>query len=152
MWPLLPSGARAPFFGEKTLLMWTKKRRKYRKKENRARNARTDFLPRRPAAGRSLSCPFFGGASTAPPPASIAAYCSRAAPPSVADDGPSDAVTPRSGGFPLCSLFVTCCVQKILDSRSICMVGVCGERGGGQIPPRKCTPKCTPYVHMKLGT
>jgi hypothetical protein len=48
-----------------------------------------------------------GGASTAPPPASIAAYCSRAAPPSVADDGPSDAITPHNGGFPLCSLFVT---------------------------------------------
>ena len=66
------------------------------------------------------------GASTAPPPASVAAYCSRAAPPSVADDGPSDAVTPRSGGCPLCSVFVTWYVQKIVDSRSICMVGVCG--------------------------
>jgi hypothetical protein len=36
--------------------------------------------PRRPAAVRSASCPLFGGAATAPPPASIAAYCSRAAP------------------------------------------------------------------------
>jgi hypothetical protein len=54
---------------------------------------------------------------------------------------------------PLCSLFVTCCVQKKkLDSRSTCMVGACGVRGGGQIPPRKCTSKCTPYVNMKLWT
>ena len=119
---------------------------------NRAQKVRTDFPPQRPAAGRSLSCPFWGGAATAPPPASIAAYCSRAAPPSVADDGPSDAATPRSGGFPLCSVFVTCCVQKILDSKRICMVGLFGERGDGQIAPRKCTPKCTPYVNMKHGT
>ena len=80
---------------------------------------------------------------------SIAAYLSRAAPPSVADDGPSDVVTPRSGGYPLYSLFVTCCVQKIVHSRSICKVGVSGERGGGQIAPRKCTPKCTPYVKSR---
>jgi hypothetical protein len=56
------------------------KNKKKETKKNRAQKVRTDFLPRRPAAGRSLSGPFFEGASTAPPPASIAAYCSRAAP------------------------------------------------------------------------
>ena len=36
--------------------------------------------------------------------------------------------------------------KKYLHSRSMC-----GE-GGGQIPPRKFTPKCMSYVNMKLGT
>jgi hypothetical protein len=87
------------------------------KKETRksCQKVRADFLPRRPAAGRSLSCPLFGGAATAPPPAYIAAYCSRAAPPSddaakhalpsaapspqAPYDGPIDAALPRSGGM-----------------------------------------------------
>jgi hypothetical protein len=90
---------------------------KKRKKENRAQKVRTDYLPL-----------FWGGAATAPPPASIAAYCSRAEPSS--DDAANTRcrpprpprrlfmtvrVTPPSpavAASPLCSLFVTCCAQK----------------------------------------
>ena len=94
-------------------------------------------------AGRRAA--FFGCAATPPPPASIAAPCSRAAPWS--EDAANTRyrpprpprrllmtvrVTPPSpavAASPLSSLFVTCCVQKKRDSRSICMGGVCGVRG-----------------------
>jgi hypothetical protein len=55
------SDARAPFFGKKNLLMGKKIIEKEKKKENRAQKVRADFLPRRPAAGWSLSCPFLSG-------------------------------------------------------------------------------------------
>jgi hypothetical protein len=44
----------SPFFGKTPLFMGGKEK-KWKKKENRAQKVRTDFLPRRPAAGRSLS-------------------------------------------------------------------------------------------------
>ena len=86
------SCGRSLFWEKKPFDGGKKEEKKEKKKENRAQKVRTDFLPRRPAAGRSLSCPFLGCAAIAPPPASIAAYCSRAAPSSddAANTGWSD--------------------------------------------------------------
>ena len=53
--------------------------------------------------------------------------------------GPIDAALPAVvSASPLCSVVVTCWVQKEkLDSRSICMAGLCGDRGGWSDPTAK---------------
>jgi hypothetical protein len=67
--------------------------------------------------------------------------------------GPIGAVLPRRGGFPAVKPRRHLLGAKRKTGFKKHLHGwIMWGQGGGQIPPQKCTPKCTPYVNMQLGT